>query len=116
MFHNNKLNFMRKNIKCFLIFLLIFTSINSYAQIFYYSEGKKISLQRDTTKLFVNINRTKVGQSFLINLLKTESVQSVDNTSDSNVMAIKLSTYSSKSKILSILKKENNHPSCLGCC
>ena len=99
---------MRKNIKCFLIFLLIFTSINSYAQIFYYSEGKKISLQRDTTKLFVNINRTKVGQSFLINLLKTESVQSVDNTSDSNVMAIKLSTYSSKSKILSILKKENN--------
>ena len=58
---------MRKNIKCFLIFLLIFTSINSYAQIFYYSEGKKISLQRDTTKLFVNINKTKVGKSFLTN-------------------------------------------------
>ena len=75
MFHNNKLNFIRKNIKCFLIFLLIFTSINSYAQIFYYSEGKKISLQRDTTKLFVNINKTKVGKSFLTNLLKTESVQ-----------------------------------------
>lgn len=75
---------------------------------FIIQEGKKILLQRDTTKLFVNINRTKVGQYFLTNLLKSESVQSVDNTSDINVMAIKLSAYSSKSKILSILKKENN--------
>lgn len=41
-------------------------------------------------------------------MLKIGGIKSVDNTSDKNVMAIKLSTYSNKNSVLSILKKESN--------
>lgn len=65
------------NLSLNLIILLFIIISNVNAQVFYYSEGKKFQLQKDTSTLFINVDKTKAGQSYLNNLLSIEGVKSL---------------------------------------
>lgn len=63
-----------KKINLSIIILLFITISTANAQVFYYSQGKKFQLQKDTSTLFINIDKAIEGQSYLNNLLKIEGL------------------------------------------
>ena len=98
---------MQNIIRRLFILLAFFIATKSYAQVFYYSGGKKITLIKDNTSFLINVDKSAAGQPFLNNLSKLDGIQALENTNDRNVIKVKLSANVNKGRILTALKENN---------
>ncbi|MDP3667698.1 MAG: S8 family serine peptidase [Sediminibacterium sp.] len=96
---------MKKSLICIVFFLLLFVAKNANAQVFYYSNGKRIFLKSDSTSLYINIEKKDSQPLIIKNIQKIEGILGVENTINNNVIKLRLVIKANKQRLLSSLKE-----------